>query len=44
MSRLARDVLHNRDGALADQRDRDRKGADAVARDAARGVGGVDES
>src|SRR5207245_1933182 len=36
---MARDVLHNRDGALADERDRDRMGAHAVARDAARGVG-----
>ena len=40
----ARDVLHNGDGALADERDRHRMGAHAVARDAAGGVGGVDES
>jgi hypothetical protein len=33
-----------RDGALADERDRHRMGADAVARDAAGGVGGIDES
>jgi len=38
---LARDVLHDRDGALADQRDRHRMGAHALARDAARGVGGA---
>jgi hypothetical protein len=32
--RLAGDVLHDRDGALADQRDRHRMGAHAVARGA----------
>ena len=31
---LARDVLHDRDGTLADERDRHRLGAHAVARDA----------
>jgi hypothetical protein len=41
---LARDVLHDRDGALADERDRNRMGADARARDAAGGVmRGVEE-
>src|SRR6266567_8694934 len=40
---LARDVLHDRDGALTDERDRRRMGAHAVACDAAGGVGGVDE-
>src|SRR5437867_4184149 len=35
---LAGDVLHDWDGALADQRDRHRLGAHAVARDAAGGV------
>jgi hypothetical protein len=34
--------LHDRDGALADERDRNRLGAHAVARDAAGGVGGVE--
>jgi hypothetical protein len=43
-SRLARDVLHDRDGALADERDRHRMGAHAVARDAAGGVGDVEEN
>jgi len=33
------DLLHNRDGALADERDRHWVGADALARDAAGGVG-----
>jgi hypothetical protein len=33
-----RDLLHDRDGALADERDRHRVGADAVAGDAARGA------
>ena len=32
--RLARDVLHDRHGAFADERDGHRVGADAVARDA----------
>jgi len=41
-SRLAGDVLHDRDGAFADERDGHRVGADAVARDAAGGVGGVE--
>jgi hypothetical protein len=35
---LARDVLHDRDGALAYERDRHRVGTDALARDAAGGV------
>ena len=39
--RLARDVLHDLDGALAAERDRHRVGAHALARDAAGGVGGV---
>jgi hypothetical protein len=39
----ARDLLHDRDGAFAYKRDRRRVGAHAVARDAARGVGGDDE-
>ena len=38
-ARLAGDLLHDRDGALADERDRDRMGADAVACDAESGVG-----
>jgi hypothetical protein len=33
--------LHDRDGTLADERDRHRVGAHALARDAAGGVGGV---
>jgi hypothetical protein len=40
---LARDVLHDPDGAFADERDRHRVGADALARDAAGGGGGVEE-
>src|SRR5437660_1310540 len=40
-TRLARDVLHGRDGALADERDRHWVGADAVARGPGRGVGGA---
>jgi hypothetical protein len=36
-----RDLLHERDGALADERDGHRMGAHAVARDAVGGVGGV---
>jgi len=36
-ARLARNVLQEWDGALADERDRHRMGADAVARDAASG-------
>jgi len=42
-ARLAGDVLHDRHGAFADKRDGHRVGADAVARDAAGGVGGVAE-
>jgi hypothetical protein len=34
---------YDEDGALADERDRHRMGAHALARDAARGVGGADE-
>jgi hypothetical protein len=34
-TRLAGDLLHERDGTLPDERDRHRLGADAVARDAA---------
>jgi hypothetical protein len=41
--RLARDLLHDRDGAFTDERDRHRMGAHAVARDAAGGVGGAEE-
>ena len=40
---LASDVLHDRDGALAHERDGHRMGAHAVARDTAGGVGGVEE-
>jgi hypothetical protein len=42
MSRLKRDVLHDGDGVLADERDRHRVGAYALARDAASGVGGLE--
>jgi hypothetical protein len=35
------DLLYDGDGALADERDGHRLGADAVARDAAGGVGGT---
>jgi hypothetical protein len=38
-TRMARDLLHDRDGALADERDGHRMGAHAVARDAAGGGG-----
>jgi hypothetical protein len=38
-----RDVLHDRDGALAHERDGHRVGANAVARDAAGGVGGIEQ-
>jgi hypothetical protein len=38
------DLLHDRDGALAHERHRHRVGTDAVARDAAGGVGGVEEA
>src|SRR4029434_1337725 len=41
-ARLARDVLHDRNGALADERDGHRMGAHAVAREAAGGVGSVE--
>ena len=37
----ASELLHHGDGALADERDRHRMGAHAVARDAAGGVGGA---
>ena len=40
--RATRGVLHDGDGALADERDRHRMGAHAVARDAAGGVGGAE--
>jgi hypothetical protein len=43
-ARLARDVLHDRHGALADECDRDRMGAHAVACGAAGGVGGLDRA
>jgi hypothetical protein len=36
--------LHDRDGALADERDRNRMEAHAVAGDAAGGVGSADEA
>jgi hypothetical protein len=42
-ARLGRDVLHDGDGALADERDRHRVGTYAVACDATGGVGGVEE-
>ena len=42
-ARLARDVLHDRDGALAHERDGHRVGAHGLARDAASGVAGVQE-
>jgi len=38
---MACDLLHDRHGPLVDARNRHRVGADAVARDAARGVGGA---
>jgi hypothetical protein len=37
------EVPHNRDGALADERDRHRVGTDAVAHDAAGGVGSAEK-
>src|SRR5437899_2653675 len=40
-ARLARDLLHDRDGALDHERDRVGVGSNAVARDAAGGVGGT---
>ena len=39
-----RELLHDRDGTLADERDRHRMGAHAVARGAAGGVGGAEAS
>src|SRR5262245_55596753 len=42
-ARMARDVLRDWDGAQPDQRDRHRVGTHAVARDAAGGVGCVEE-
>ena len=39
---MARHLLHDRDGALADERDMQRVGAHAVARDTAGGVGGTE--
>jgi hypothetical protein len=42
-ARLARHVLHDGDGALDHQRDRVSVGAHAVPRDAAGGVGGVEQ-
>jgi hypothetical protein len=39
---MARHLLHDRDGALADERDRHRVGTHAVACDAAGGVGGFE--
>ena len=38
-----RDLLHERDGTFADERDRHRMGAHALARDATGGVGGAEE-
>ena len=38
---MACDLLHDRHGALADERDRHRMGAHALARDATGGVGGI---
>src|SRR6266850_4228531 len=40
---LARDLLHDRDGALTGERDWHRVGAHAVVRDAAGGVEGAEE-
>lgn len=37
------ELAHNGDGALADDRDRHRLGADPVARDTAGGVGDVEQ-
>jgi hypothetical protein len=42
-ARLARDLLHDGDGTLANERDGHRVGADAVAGDAAGGEGGAEE-
>jgi hypothetical protein len=42
--RVARDVLHDREGALARERDRNGVGAHALARDTAGGVGGAQDS
>src|SRR5215475_7521166 len=41
---LVRDLLDDRHGTFSDQRDGHWVGADAVARDAAGGVGGVEEA
>jgi len=41
---LARDLLHHRDGTLANERDGHRVGAHAVACDATGGVGGAEQS
>jgi len=41
-ARLARDLLHDRGGILADERDGHRMGAHALACDAAGGVGGAE--
>jgi len=41
-ARLARDVLHDRDGALTRERDGHRVGAHALARDATGGVAGIE--
>jgi hypothetical protein len=43
-ARLARDLLHDRDGALAHERDGHRMGAHAVAGDAAGGEGGANRA
>src|SRR5438105_1622720 len=40
---LAGDLLHDGDGALANERDGHRVGTNAMARDAVGGVGGADE-
>jgi hypothetical protein len=42
-ARLARDLLHDRDGTLADERDGHRMGADAVACGPGCGAGGTQE-
>ena len=43
-ARLARDLLHDRDGALTHERDGHGVGTDALARDAAGGVGGATQA
>jgi hypothetical protein len=40
---MARDLLHDGNGALAHERDGHRVGADALARDGASGVGSTPE-